>query len=82
MNEQTWNNRWPLERVLFLMAGALVLAGSALAAAVSTWFLLLPAFVALNMLLFAAAGFCGASLILGRGFGVKSSCRLSAETAR
>lgn len=81
MNKQTWNDRWPLERVLFLMAGTFVMLGSILAALVSEWFLLLPAFVALNMLLFSLVGFCGASLILGRGFGVKTSCQLERSQA-
>lgn len=81
MNRQTWNDRWPLERALFLMAGTLVLAGSLLAALVSPWFLLLTGFVAVNQLLFSALGFCGASLVLSRGFGMKPSCRI-AEASR
>ena len=45
-----------------------------LSAAVSPWFLLLTGFVALNLLLFAGLGVCGASAIL-RGLGVRSGCR-------
>ena len=37
--------RWPLERVLFLLAGTVTLASAALAALVTPWFLLLTAFV-------------------------------------
>jgi hypothetical protein len=79
MNEKTWNNKWPLERVLFAMAGTLVLAGSVLAAVVSPWFLILPGFVALNMLLFAFGGFCGASLLLSRFAGLQPSCAMKVK---
>lgn len=81
MNEQTWNNRWPLERALFVIAGIFVLGSAVLSALVSPWFLLLTGFVALNMLLFASVGFCGTSLLLMRAFGFKASCRLEGEEA-
>lgn len=74
MNTTTWNNRWPLERVLFVLAGMIVLASVILAVAVSQWFLLLTAFVALNQLLYAFGGFCGASLILSRFTPLTPSC--------
>ena len=38
-------SRWPLERVLFLMAGTVTLASVLLAVSVSQWFLVLTAFV-------------------------------------
>jgi hypothetical protein len=63
---------WPLERVLFLMAGTLVTLSAVLAAAVSPWLLLLTAFVGVNQLAFATVGACGASLILTRVFGFES----------
>jgi hypothetical protein len=44
----------------------MILASLALAASVSTWWLLLTAFVALNLLLFAAVGWCPASLLMHR----------------
>lgn len=59
-------SRWPLQRVLFLMAGSVTLLGVVLTVAVSRWFLLVPTFVGLNQLLFAAAGWCPASLLLRR----------------
>jgi hypothetical protein len=43
-----------------------------LAAALSPWFLLLTAFVGVNLLAFATLGACGASLILTRVFGFES----------
>ena len=63
---------WPLERVLFAMAGTMTLLSALLAATVSPWFLLLTAFVGINQWLYVAFGACGASLILKRVFGLRS----------
>lgn len=63
--------RWPLERVLFALAGTVVLASAALAALVSPWFLLLTAFVGANQLLYVAVGACPASIILSRTCGIR-----------
>ncbi len=65
---------WPLERVLFLMAGTAMLASVLLAVLISPWFLLLTAFVALNQLLYVAAGACPTSFILTRLFGLQKGC--------
>lgn len=62
---------WPLERVLFALAGTMTLLSAALAAAVSPWFLLLTVFVGVNQWLYVAFGACPASLILGRLFGLR-----------
>jgi len=62
----TRSRRWPLERVLFLMAGTVTLLSAVLAAFVSPWFLLLTAFVALNQWLFVAVGNCPTSLAFRR----------------
>ncbi|MTD46042.1 DUF2892 domain-containing protein [Conexibacter sp. W3-3-2] len=59
---------WPLERVLFAMAGTMTVLAAVLALAVSEWFVLLAAFVGLNQWLFVAVGDCPASLILTRVF--------------
>ena len=67
--------RWPLERVLFALAGTMLVLATLLTAFVSDWFLLLVAFVAVNQLLYATVGACGASLILTRVFGLKSAVR-------
>jgi len=72
------SRRWALERVLFALAGTLTLASAALAAAVSPWFLVLTAFVAVNQLMFASVGACPASLILSRVFGLESLARRGA----
>ena len=64
---------WPLERVLFALAGTVTLVGAALAAVVSPWFLLLIAFVGVNQWLYVTAGACPASLILTRLFGLRAA---------
>ena len=58
--------RWPLERILFAMAGTMTLVSAALAAFVSPWFLLLTAFVGINQWLYVTVHNCPASLLLGR----------------
>ncbi len=63
---------WPLERVLFAMAGTMTLLSVLLAAVVSPWFLLLTAFVGVNQWLYVAFGACGASVILKGVFGLRS----------
>ncbi|HMS71694.1 MAG TPA: hypothetical protein PKB03_01550 [Baekduia sp.] len=69
------DTKWPLERVLFAMAGTMLVIASLLTAFVSEWFLLLVAFVAVNQLLYASVGACGASLILTRVFGLRPAVR-------
>ena len=64
---------WPLERVLFELAGSVVLVSAALVAFVSPWFLLLTAFVGVNQWLYVAVGTCPASIVLTRVFGVRSA---------
>lgn len=66
---------WPLERILFLLAGTMTGLSALLAAIVSPWFLLLTGFVALNQLLFASVRHCGASLILEHVFGARRCAR-------
>ena len=67
--------RWPLERILFALAGTMTLVSALLAVAVSPWFLLLTAFVGINQWLYVAVGNCPASLVLQR-VGVESTgCR-------
>ena len=62
---------WPLERVLFALAGSVTLLSAALAALISPWFLLLTAFVGVNQWLYVASGACPASLVLTRVFGLR-----------
>lgn len=64
---------WPLERVLFALAGTVTLLSALLAAVVSPWFLLLTAFVGFNQWLYVALGACPASFVLSRVFGLRST---------
>ncbi len=58
------STRWPLERILFLMAGTMTGVSALLSALISPWFLLLTAFVALNQLAFVTLGDCPSSWLL------------------
>ena len=69
----TWSS-WPLERVLFAMAGTVTIASIALAVLVSPWFLLLTAFVGVSQWLYVTVGWCPASLVVERAFHVKRGC--------
>lgn len=62
-----------IDRAVFALAGTMVLISVLLAATVSTWWLLLTAFVGLNLLQSSVTGFCPAALIFKR-FGVTSGC--------
>jgi hypothetical protein len=64
---------WPVERVLFALAGTVTLVSVLLAATVSPWFLLLTAFVGVNQWLYVVVGACPASLVLSRLFGLRSA---------
>ena len=79
MNDDSCNSRpgWPLERVLFGLAGTMTLVSAALAATVSPWFLLLTVFVGVNQWLYVAAGACPASLVLTRLFGLRAAADAS-----
>ena len=62
----TGRSGWPVQRILFLLAGAVTLTGVVLGVSVSAWFLLLPVLTGLNQLLFVAVGWCPMSLLLRR----------------
>lgn len=65
------DGRWPLERILFALAGTVILTTVALGTFASPWFLLLTALVGVSQWLFAAFGACPASLVLVHVFGVR-----------
>jgi hypothetical protein len=65
---------WPLERLLFALAGSLTLLSVLLTVLVSPWLLLLAVFVGLNQWLFVAVGACPASLLLERAAGIDRRC--------
>jgi hypothetical protein len=66
-------NAWPLERVLFALAGTMTLLSVSLALLVSPWFLLLTAFVGVNQWLYVSVRACPASLVLER-VGIEREC--------
>lgn len=67
------DGRWPLERVLFAMAGTMTLLSALLVALFSPWFLLLTVLVGVNQWLYVVVGACPASMILRRLFGLRST---------
>ena len=69
----TPSDRWPLERVLFALAGTMTLLSAGLAAALSPWFLLLTAFVGVNQWLYVLVGACPASVVLRRACRLRSA---------
>jgi hypothetical protein len=69
----SWNRRWPLERVLFAIAGSVTLASVALGLLVSPWFLALTAFAGINQWLYVLVGACPASLVVERAFNRRSA---------
>ena len=65
---------WPLERVLFALAGTMTLLGVVLALLVSPWFLIVTAFVGVSQWLYVTTSACPASLLIER-FGIERECR-------
>jgi hypothetical protein len=62
-----------IDRFVFAFAGSVVLLGLVLAVWVSAWWMLLPAFVGLNMLQAAFTGFCPLAMILKKA-GLQPGC--------
>ena len=75
MQENTPRENFSIVRLAVLpQVGQRALLSALLAATVSTWFLLLTAFVGVNQWAFVVLGVCPASLVLRR-FGVTPQCR-------
>ena len=67
---------WPLERILFALAGTMTLLAALLAAAVSPWFLVLAALLGVNQWAYVVVGACPASVALARATGRRAAwCR-------
>lgn len=62
-----------LDRAVLLLAGTLTVLSALLVALVSPWWLLLTAFVGLNLLQSSITGFCPAAVIFRR-LGVSNGC--------
>lgn len=65
-------DNWYLERVLHLIAGIIILLSLGLAYFFSKYWLILTAFVGLNLIIFSMTGFCLMANILVK-FGIKSN---------
>ena len=73
--------RWPLERVLFALAGTVTLLSVVLTVAISEWFVLLTAFVGVNQWLYVTVGACPASIVLRRACRLRSAIYKHGDTA-
>ena len=62
-----------LDRAVLALAGTITLVSALLAALVSPWWLLLTAFVGLNLLQSSVTGFCPAAMVFRRA-GLSSGC--------
>lgn len=70
-------HRLTLEGAVRMLAGTMVLVGLSLAHWMNPWWLLLPAFVGVNLIQSALTAFCPAEMIfrkLGVGKGTKGCC--------
>ena len=76
------HGNWPLERVLFALAGTVTLLSALLAATVSSWLLLLTAFVGVNQWLYVLVGNCPASIALRRACHLRSALYQSPNGAQ
>lgn len=64
---------WYLERVIWLVAGTVVLTGSILSVTVNPYWIILTIFAGLNLVIFSFTGFCIMANILVKA-GVKPCC--------
>ena len=62
-----------IDRAVFAFAGVMILASVVLVYFVSPWWLLLTAFVGLNLLQSSVTGFCPAAIVV-RKLGLASGC--------
>jgi hypothetical protein len=63
-----------VDRIVFAVAGALVLLGVVLGLTVSPWFLAIAGFVGVNLLQSAFTGFCPLATILRKAGMPESAC--------
>lgn len=64
---------WYLERVIWLIAGSVVLTGSVLSILVNPYWIILTLFAGINLVVFSFTGFCIMANILVKA-GVKPRC--------
>jgi hypothetical protein len=62
-------DRWYLERVIWLIAGSIILISTVLAVLVNTYWLILTAAAGINLIIFSFSGFCiMANILVKAGF--------------
>ncbi len=71
-------SRWYLERVVWMVAGTVVLSGTVLGIFIHQYWFALPILAGINMLIFSLTGFCPMAVLL-HGLGVRSMCELRDE---
>ena len=61
--------KWYLERIIWLVAGTVVLTGSILSVLLNPWWILLTIFAGVNLIIFSITGFCiMANILVKAGF--------------
>ncbi len=69
-------SRWYLERIVWLVAGTVVLTGTLLGIIIHPYWFALPILAGTNMLIFSLTGFCPMAVILHK-LGIKSISELN-----
>ena len=64
-------HKWYLERIIWLIAGTIVLTGISLGILVHRYWLALPLLAGINMIIFSLTGFCPMAIFLNKVFHVK-----------
>ncbi len=67
-------DKWYLERMIWLIAGTVVLGGTLLGIFVHKYWFAFPILAGFNMLVFAFTGFCPMAVFLNKVFHVKGMC--------
>ena len=64
-----YKEKWYLERVIWLVAGIVILTGSILSLVVNPYWILLTLFAGINLIIFSFTGFCiMANILVKAGF--------------
>ncbi len=67
-------DRWYLERIIWLIAGTVVLGGTLLGIFVHKYWFAFPILAGFNMLIFAFTGFCPMAVVVNKLFKVEGMC--------
>lgn len=64
-------HKWYLERIVWLIAGIVVLGGTCLGLFVNRYWFALPMLAGLNMIVFSFTGFCPMAVLLNKAFDIR-----------